>query len=83
MGRRQVDRRRCQARAGLHLASTDDSLLAVLVISGSVFAPSAMGFVFSLSKRSLEKLLCLAQVVQKAGSVNAIVESNGNPSTSA
>ena len=73
MGRRQVDRRRCQARAGLHLASTDDSLLAVLVISGSVFAPSAMGFVFSLSKRTLEKLLCLVQVGQKAGSVDVIV----------
>jgi len=72
-GRRQVDRRRCQARAGLHLASTDDSLLAVLVISGSVFAPSAMGFVFSLSKRTLEKLLCLVQVGQKAGSVDVIV----------
>ena len=73
MSRRQVDRRRCQARAGLHLASIDDSLFAVLVISGSVFAPSAMGFVFSLSKRTLEKLLCLVQVGQKAGSVDVIV----------
>jgi hypothetical protein len=57
----------------LHLASIDDSLFAVLVISGSVFAPSAMGFVFSLSKRTLEKLLCLVQVGQKAGSVDVIV----------
>ena len=57
----------------MHLASIDDSLFAVLVISGSVFAPSAMGFVFSLSKRTLEKLLCLVQVGQKAGSVDVIV----------
>ena len=83
LGRRQVDRRRYQARADLHLASIDGSPFAVLVISGSVFAPSAVGFVFSLSKRSLEKLLCLAQVGQKAGSVDAIDQSNGNPPTSA
>jgi hypothetical protein len=72
LGRRQVDRRRYQARADLHLASIDGSPFAVLVISGSVFAPSAVGFVFSLSKPILEKLLCLAQVGQKAGSVDAI-----------
>jgi hypothetical protein len=72
MSRRQIDRRRCQSRAGLHLASADDSLFAVSVISGLFFARCAMGFVSFLSKRTLEKLLCLAQVGQKAGSVNAI-----------
>ena len=57
LGRRQVDRRRYQARADLHLASIDGSPFAVSVVSGLFFAPCAVGFVFSLSKRTLGSAL--------------------------